>query len=212
MITRTSRSPAPIHRPGREPAHRTGHQHRPRPARRPRVTPPPPSPLRRPDPSRERHRADQLPAARLRPEPDLAGHRHARQQPHGLAANAHPGRHRSPHLGAETPPAAPVFHRRTHRPPRPPSTPTIVRARTLGTPDHHRHRAAEPSTDLTPTPRPIPTSQSTTLGQWNPTQPAATRGHSATANTERKEKMIITGTVRPTQPTHVGSGAGAVAV
>ncbi len=97
-------SPAPRraaadHRLRRAPDHRVRYQYQPQAAGRPRAAAPPPGPRRAPHPLRERQRADQPGAARLRPEPDLVRHRRPRRRPRGLDADPRPDRARRPAVG-----------------------------------------------------------------------------------------------------------------
>jgi hypothetical protein len=65
-------------------------------------SPPSPGPRRGPHPRRERHRPDQPAPARDGPEPDLAGHRHARLRDHHLDSATRLHRAPRPALGTQT--------------------------------------------------------------------------------------------------------------
>ena len=120
--------------------HRLRHQHHPRAAGRPGTTAPPPGPRRGPHPLREGHRADQPPAARLRPEPDLVRHSRVGLRPDRLDADPRPARSPRPPVGTETVPG-PAVHRPGHpRPHRPSPAAAPGRPPPLG----HRHPRRRP--------------------------------------------------------------------
>src|SRR3954471_15979685 len=156
------------------------HQHHPRTTGRPGTSAPPPGPRRGPPPLRERHRAGQPAAARLRPEPDLVRHRRARRRPARLDADPRPGRSRCPPVGTETAAPATVLHPGPPRPHRPPPAAAPGRRRTV----HHARPAGtrRPRTVDRPTAGrqrlsragPVPT----TRGTGRPVEPAPTRATS----------------------------------
>jgi hypothetical protein len=158
------------------------HQHPPRwaarPDRRPRTTPPSPSPLRGPHPRREGHRTGQPPAARIRRQPHLVRRGPAGLRAAGLDPDARLPRASRSALGTQTAAAAAVLDRRPTRLPRPRARgapgrpPSLDRARTRrASRDHHRRR---PSGLTDATPRSLDPGTSPAGG---PGDPARARSH-----------------------------------
>jgi hypothetical protein len=94
-------------------------------------------PVRGPDQQRERHRAAEPAAARIRPEPDLVPDRRPGLRPARLDPAARPHRN-SPLPGTKTAAAAAVLRRRADHPRRTPAAPAARRPVALGHPDRNQ--------------------------------------------------------------------------